>query len=209
MNNNKKSNFKVEGSFEIYERRRSLVQDEKIIELYFSRDERAVYETQKKYGKYLNTIAYNVLSSSEDAEECENDTYLAAWQAIPPARPESLAAYLGGTARKIALNLLRRRSADKRGGGECDVCLHELEECLPDREPEERVRSEELTAALNAFLQTLGERERTVFVCRYWYCCSVADVAERFSLKENTVKSILRRTRVKLRRFLRKENIEL
>ena len=186
-----------------------MVQDEKIIELYFARDERAVYETQKKYGKYLNTIAYNVLSSSEDAEECENDAYLAAWNAIPPARPDSLGAYLGGTVRNIALNLLRRRSADKRGGGESEVCLQELEECLTDREAEERVRSEELTAALNIFLQSLGTRERRVFVCRYWYCYTVADVAERFSLKENTVKSMLRRTRVKLRRFLRKENIDL
>ena len=185
------------------------VRDEEIIELYFARDEKAVDETQKKYGKYLNTIAYNVLASSEDAEECENDTYVAAWYSIPPKRPERLSAYLGGMIRKIALNQLRRRNAEKRGGGEGVVCLHELEECLPDRMNEESARSEEITAALNTFLRALDEGERNVFVCRYWYCFSISDIAKRFSMKENTVKSMLKRTRDKLRGFLGKENINI
>ena len=185
------------------------MRDEEIIELYFARNEKAVDETQKKYGKYLNTIAYNVLGSSEDAEECENDSYVAAWYSIPPARPERLSAYLGGIARKIALNSLRRKNTEKRGGGEGVVCLHELEECLPDRMSEEGTRSEEITAALNAFLRTLDDDERNVFVCRYWYCFSISDISTRFSVKENTVKSMLRRTREKLRKFLGKENINV
>ena len=183
--------------------------DEKIVELYLARNESAVDETQKKYSGYLKTIAYNILASKEDAEECENDTYFSAWYSIPPAVPKSLSAFLGAITRNISLKRLRSRMAEKRGGGEADVSLHELSECLPDPCIDQERDAEALTEALNKFFDSISRDERNLFICRYWYCFSVSDIAARFEINENTAKSKLKRTREKLQRYLRKENIHI
>lgn len=182
------------------------MRDEKIIELYNARDESAIDETKNKYGKYIYTVAYNLLSSREDAEECENDTYLSAWQSIPPNRPECLSAFLAGITRNLSMKRLREKKAARRGGGERAVPIHELEECLPD---DRDMKSDDIAEALNAFLGELGETERNVFVLRYWYCLSIKDVAEKYGFGRSKVKMMLLRSREKLTECLKKRGIYL
>ena len=184
----------------------AIMSDEEIVELYWQRDERAIRETDVKYKKFLLSVAYNVLHDTCDCEECLNDTYLGAWNAIPPARPQNFPAYLSGMARNISVSRARANSADKRGGGEVALSLHELEECLPA--PSE-VGSERLASLLNGFLAELPKQERMVFVCRYWRCDSIAALAKQFGFGESKVKMMLMRTREKLRVFLEKEGYPL
>ena len=181
-------------------------EDTLILALYRNRDERAIAETKKKYGKLIYMIAYRILGNREDSEECENDTYLGAWNAIPPAHPQNFPAYLSGMARNISVSRARANSADKRGGGEVALSLHELEECLPA--PSE-VDSERLASLLNGFLAELPKQERMVFVCRYWRCDSIAALAKQFGFGESKVKMMLMHTREKLRVFLEKEGYPL
>ena len=176
--------------------------DNRIIELYFDRDERAIEETRQSYGRLIYSVAYGILLSEPDSEECENDTYLAAWNAIPPDRPRSLAAYLSGLVRNISISRLRAKQADKRGGGQIMLSLHELDECLP---APPQADTEELAALLNRFLSSLGETERKVFVCRYWRCDAIGQIARRYGFGQSKVKMMLSRTRDKLRKFLEQE----
>ena len=182
------------------------MEDERIVELFFRRDERAIEEAAYAHGGLCRSLALRLLGDFQDAEECVSDTLLAAWNSIPPHRPEKLPAYLARLTRNLALR--RRRDAErlKRGGGEADMALEELEECLPARESVERtVERRELAKALERFLRTLSRTERRVFLGRYWYCESVRELAERFGFSESKVKSMLCRTRERLRRYLEKE----
>lgn len=182
--------------------------DQHIIELYFQRDEQAIADTQKKYGKLCHAVAMNILGCREDAEECVNDTYLRAWEAIPPERPISLGAYLCCIVRNLALNRYRADHREKRGGEQTTAALEELHECVADESASlaDRIL---LRDALNRFLRELSETNRCVFVQRYWYLRPIAEIAKEFGMTESRVKMILHRTRRHLRDHLTKEGIEL
>ena len=184
------------------------MEDSAIIDLYWAREERALQETDRKYGAYCHSIAANILKNREDAEECVSDTYLHAWNAMPPQRPTVLSAFLGRITRNLSFDRCRHNTAEKRGGGTLPACLDELSECIPAAESVEQTLAEqELAAVIDAFLRTLPERECMLFLRRYWFADSISDISHRFSMKENTVKSILRRTRERLRQYLLKESI--
>ena len=182
--------------------------DEQIVALYWERDEQAIRVTQERYSAYLLSIAMNILANREDSEECENDTYLAAWHAMPPKRPSALAAFLAKIIRNLSLNKRRSNHAEKRGGGMTVIAFEELEGCLAEnRSFREELEAEELAEVLNDFLSALGETERNLFVCRYFYGDSISDIADRFGYGESRVKTALMRTRNKLRAHLEKEGV--
>ena len=183
------------------------MEDGQIIELYWNRDQRAIGETDGKYGRLLHSIAWNLLRSREDSEECVNDTYLRAWEAIPPARPGAFRTWLGQITRNLSLDRWKRRRAEKRGGG-AEVLLGELEDCLPaSLGPERAVEDGELAELLSAFLRGLSREGRAMFLRRYWYGESVAEVAVALGCGEGKVKSSLFRSRKALREYLEKEGI--
>lgn len=180
--------------------------DKRIVELYWARSESAISETAAKYGGYCYSIAYNILTNQEDAEESVSDTYLAAWNGIPPRRPAVLATFLGKITRHISIDRWRTRSACKRGGGEIALALEELENCVADSHSVEQAYArKELAAALNRFLDNLPQTDRNVFLCRYWYLDPIADIASNFGFSQSKVTSMLHRTRGKLLKQLEKE----
>lgn len=180
--------------------------DQAIVELYWTRSERALAETDAKYGAYCYSIAYNILTNREDAEESVSDAYLAAWSTIPPKRPVRLSTFLGKLTRRISIDRWRKRTADKRGGGETDLVLEELENCIAgNQNVESAYIRKELAAVINRFLDSLTQTERNVFLCRYWYLDSVADIASYFGFSQSKVASMLHRMRKKLRVQLEKE----
>ena len=182
------------------------MEDQKIIDLYWQRSEQAIRETDAKYGGYCYTIAYNILANREDSEESVSDTYLAAWRAMPPKRPGILSSFLGKITRHLSIDRWRRRTAEKRGGGEVVLALEELEDCLSDGlSTEDAVLKKELTVVINRFVDALPEAERNVFLCRYWYVDPVQDIADTLGVSVSKVNSMLYRTRQKLRRVLEKE----
>ena len=180
--------------------------DKAIVELYFARSEKAISETAKKYGGYCYSIANNILSNKEDSEESVNDTYLAAWNNMPPRHPSILATFLGKITRYISLDRWKSRSAYKRGGGEVTLALDELDEFLSNGEStEEVVEKKELIRSINRFLDNLPDTERNLFVCRYWYLDPVQQIADRYGFTLSKTASMLRRTREKLCKQLKKE----
>jgi len=182
--------------------------EQELIDLYWKRSERALFETEKSYGSYCRSIAYHLLRSREDTEESVNDTWLAAWNTMPPQRPDSLRIFLGKLTRNIAISRLRQRESKKRGGGETFLTLEELGECLPgDGDPERIVEAEELTACLNAFLKTLSRRDRSLFLGRYFYGFTEMELSKRLDMKQSSVHTVLYRSREKLRELLKKEGI--
>ena len=184
------------------------MEDAQIVQLYFDRKESAIEETARKYGKYCYSIANNILMSSTDAEETVNDTYLGAWRAIPPHRPQRLNTFLGKITRRLALMKWKARTAQKRGGGEVIFALEELGECLSSGDtPERMIELKELSCRLNSFIKGLPEEEQQVFVSRYWYVNPVKAIAAQFGFSESKVKSMLSRTRKKLQIYLQKEGI--
>ena len=182
------------------------MEDSRIVELYWARSEQAIPETEAKYGAYLKHISYNILADQEDAKECVNDTYHDAWNTMPPHRPNGLSAFLGKITRRISIDRLRKKYAAKRGGGEYPLALSELEECVSGADSVEGdILKNELVTLLNAFLAALPETERRVFLCRYWYMDSIADIAGRFGFSQSKVTSMLHRIRRRLRDRLEKE----
>jgi len=182
------------------------LQDEDILALYFERNETAVAETENKYGAYCRQIAARCLPRPEDQEECISDLYLRAWNAIPPRWPDNFRLYLGAVTRNLAFSRWRKQYAAKRGGAAVELALDELAECVPaPGTPEEAVEARELGEAIDRFLEGLPARERQVFIRRYYFTESAAEIAPRFGLRENTVQAILSRTRKKLRAWLQKE----
>lgn len=183
--------------------------DSEIIALYWERSEAALEATEKKYGKLCRHIAMNILQNSEDAEECVNDTYLGAWNAIPPQKPAVLSAYLCRIARNCALKKYYYNNSKKRNA-QVEISLTELENCLVQTTEGAYPFETEIAAkAISKFLRTLNCESRNVFMRRYWFFDSVSDIADRFSISESKVKSILFRTRGKLKKFLMKEGIEI
>lgn len=180
--------------------------DEEIIALYWDRNEKAITETAEKYGAYCLKISRNILSNLSDSEENVNDTYLKTWNNIPPTRPEIFSAFLGKIARNLAINKYKSRHAQKRSGDEFTLSLEELEMCTPSgMSVEDELHSKELSKAINAFLHEQKEDVRKIFVRRYFYCDSTRTISENFGFGESKVKSVLMRTRMKLRRHLEKE----
>ncbi len=187
----------------------SKTRDVLIVGLYFQRDETAISVTGKKYGNYLKAISKNILGSESDAEECVNDTYLRAWNSIPPENPHNLGTYLGKIVRNLSLDKYRHNTAEKRGGGEGSAVLDELADCIPGKETvESEVCKKELTLAINGFLDTLPEEHCRMFVCRYWYAMPVCDIAKRFRKRESNVSVTLGRIRNKLRTYLSERGVD-
>lgn len=184
--------------------------DQTIIKRYFDRDEQALADTQQKYGSYCHTVAMNVLGNHEDAEECVNDTYLRAWNAIPPEHPQHLGAYLASITRNLAINRYHERRAAGRGAGEAAIAIDELSECLPDGAGGGAFADDlTLRDALNTFLRRLPEPTRGIFLRRYWYVCSVSDIAREYGMGQSRVKMLLLRTRNRLREHLIQEGIQI
>ena len=182
--------------------------EKKIIDMFFARNEEALAETKNEYGRYLFYIAKNILNSDEDAEECENDAYLDAWNSIPPHRPASLKCYLAALVRRTALDKYEKRCADKRGGGQCSLVFEEFEEILTNGS-EDVFEDLALREALNSFLGTLKQSDRVVFVQRYYFMYPVRTIALDNRLGESAVKMKLRRTREKLALYLKKNGFDL
>ena len=180
--------------------------DQSIVALYLDRSEQAIAETDRKYGAYCYSIAYHALANSEDAEESVSDTYMAAWNQLPPHRPSILATFLGKITRRISINRWKAKNTAKRGGGQITLTLEELDDCVDGKQNIERAyESHELVWAFNRFLETLPETERDVFLRRYWFFDPIADIAESFGFAQSKVTSMLYRTRGKLRKQLEKE----
>lgn len=182
--------------------------DNGIVELYWQRSESAITETARKYNGYCYSIAYNILANREDSEESVSDTWLTAWNVIPPRRPSYLAAFLGKITRHISIDRWRLHTAQKRGGGEVALALEELGDCVSGgKNPEREAERKELMLCFNRFLDTLPETERSVFLCRYWYLDTVPVIAANFGFSRSKVTSMLHRTRKKLRVHLEKEGM--
>ena len=182
------------------------MEDSEIIELYWRRNEAAIRETRRKYGRYLTKIAHNILSSREDGEEIVNDTCLKAWNSIPPNHPDSLAAYLGKVARRLSIDALRTRTREKRGAEEYALSLSELEECVPGGAgPEEEVELSLLPQTINDYLRTLAPQARSAFIGRYFYLDSLKEVAVHLGMSESKAKSMLYRVRQGLKAYLTQE----
>lgn len=182
--------------------------DNQIIELYFARNERAIKETDVKYGKLCFSVANRILENNEDSEECVNDTYLNAWNKIPPTRPNHFSAFLCKITRLISLKKLEFSSALKRTSAVI-VSFEELEGVLQDQKISPATDAEDLGKLISAFLRREKEDARNIFLRKYFFCDSVSEIAERYRLNENTVKSMLFRTRNRLREYLRKEGVEV
>ena len=181
-----------------------------IVRLYWERNEQAIPATADKYGNYCTSIAQNILGSREDAEECVNDTYLNAWNSMPPHRPGVLSAFLGKITRNLSIKRYRHNTADKRGGGQAAAILDEIAEFVSDADSvEQEIDRKELIKAIDAFLGALSAEKRCFFLRRYWYFDSISDIASRFGMTENNVSVTLNRLRLKLRNYLSERGFEL
>lgn len=182
------------------------MEDAQIVDLYWARSENAVSETATKYGKYCYAIAFHILSDEQDADESVNDTWLDAWNTMPPHRPSIFSTFLGKITRRLSIDRWRERTADKRGGGEIALALNELADCIPSENSVEReIEAEELGSIINRFIMQMPLLERRIFICRYWYLDSIKSIAVQFVVSESKVKMILHRQRNKLRLYLAKE----
>ena len=180
--------------------------DAEIIQLYWSRNEDAIRETDAVYGRKLHTLAERIVQNNEDAQECVSDTYLKTWDTIPPQRPSYFFAYIAKICRNFALGVLDWKSAAKRKG-EVVALTQEMEACIPDPAHQRRLEGEELGKVLNRFLETLSYESRVIFLRRYWYLDTVAEIADHCGITQSKVKTQLHRTRAKLHGFLEKEGI--
>ena len=182
------------------------MEDEQILDLYFARDEQAVVETDRKYGRYCYGVAKSILANDQDCEETVSDTYLRAWNAIPPKRPGVFKMFLAKITRNLAFSRWRQYAAEKRGGGELELVLDELEGCIcAPGGVEDRMNARELAKAIRAFLNTLPAREQDIFLRRYFFVEESSVIAKRYGMKPATVLRTLSRTREKLKNYLTQE----
>jgi len=180
--------------------------DEQILDLYWERSEAAIAETEKKYGRYCHTIAYGILHDNGESEECVNDTWLSAWNAIPPARPTVLKVFFAKITRHLSFDRYKVRRSLKRGGGEMPLVLEELAECIvSESDVEGQVNAKELGRVINQFVVYLPERERNLFVRRYFFSEPIKAIADRCDMSENSVNVTLSRIRKRLREHLSRE----
>lgn len=186
------------------------MEDEKIIQLYWQRSEDAIAETAVKYGSYCSNISYGILRNPQDAEECVTDTYLRAWNTMPPEKPRYLAAFLGKIVRNLSLDRYRKNTALFRGGGQIRLVYEELAQTIPSRHTVETITEEaELTQILDRFLWSLPKEKRKVFLLRYWYFRSQAEISQQLGISEAKVRSMLHRLRKELKANLEQEGIHL
>lgn len=181
------------------------MEDKEILSLFLQRSETALSAAIGKYKNYCMKIAINILGTPLDAEECVNDVFLKAWEIIPPNQPQLLSAFLGKLTRNLAINMHKKALSEKRGGGQTAAVFEELSEMISDNtDVHEEQERRELIEEINRFLCSLPETKRNIFICRYWYCDSIAAIAARFELSENNVSVTLNRLRKKLRAHLEK-----
>lgn len=186
------------------------MEDEAIIALYWARNQTAITATAEKYGTFLYNLSWNILRSFPDAEECVNDTYLRTWNAIPPARPTVFRAWLGRITRNLSLDRWKSARAEKRGGDAAELLLGELDDCIPTPDQvEKHLEDQEIAQLISSFLRALPSENRIIFLQRYWYGDSVAQIAAKLHCGEGKVKSSLFRTRKALRSYLEKEGVLL
>lgn len=185
------------------------MEDVEILELYLQRDEQAITQTDQKYGRYCHYIAYQILMDDLSAEEVVNDTYLRVWNSVPPQYPNPLKPYVGTLSRRLSLDRVDYQNAQKRGGGQLPAVLDELSECVGGTEIADPDQTIALKEALNNFLGSLPRKNRNIFLRRYWYTGTVAEITREYAMKESTVAMLLMRTRKKLRAHLEKEGIAL
>lgn len=184
--------------------------DSEIIRLFRERDEAAIAEVSRKYGRFCRSIAENILKNRADAEECVNDAYMQAWEAIPPADPKTLSAFLGRITKNLALNRLKAEHAEKRGGGLGALSFDELEGYVSGADStESAAENKELLAAVNGFLDGLPKNSRLLFVYRYWHCCGTTELAAQFMMSEHNVTVALGRIRKRLKAYLRKRGYDI
>ena len=184
------------------------MEDQDIVGLYWKRDEQAIRETENKYGGKLHSMAYRILNTLEDAQECVSDTYLSVWNTIPPQWPRYFYAFLAKICRNMCLGRLDWLNAAKRKA-EIVSLTREMEQCIPDRRYGFDPDNEELGAVLNRFMGTISRENRMIFLRRYWFADSIAEIADRYGLTGSKVKTSLHRTRNKLSEYLKKEGISL
>ena len=185
--------------------RSNVMQDNEIVRLYLDRKETAIDETSKKYGRYLTKIAYNILADYNDSEESVNDTYLAAWNSIPPHEPSVLSSFLSKLTRRISISHLRTRKRKKRITTEYSLSLDELGECVSHQTPERQIDEKLLAEAVSTFISKLPRDTKDAFICRYYFFDSVRDTAAMLGISQSKLKSLLHRTRLELREHLQKE----
>lgn len=186
------------------------MKDSEILDLYFARSENAISETDSKYGTFCRGLTCSILGNREDSEECVSDIYLKLWNVIPPERPEKFRAFIARVARNTALNMLEKLSAAKRGGKNTALAYEELAESIPDPgSVDKQIEDAELSALIDRFLRSLSGEKQMIFMKRYWYFCSVSEIAEQMHISEGKVKMSLHRTREKLREFLEKEGVQI
>ena len=186
------------------------MEDSKIVKLYLERNEDAIAQSSASYGPFLRSLAYAILEDREESEECENDSYLRAWNSIPPAVPQYLRAFLGRICRNLALDRMRLRTAAKRGGGAYGEALDELGEVVSGGDsPAEILEAKELAGAVDRFLSGLEPSQRMIFMRRYWYLDSIRSIADMCGKSEGSVKVALHRLRTQLKKVLSEEGIEI
>lgn len=186
------------------------MEDKKIVNLYWERSEIAISETAKKYGRYCNYIARNILYNNDDSEECVNDTYMRAWNSMPEQRPSMLKTFLGKITRNLALNRYKNLTAEKRNFGQVPLVLEELQDCIPCIDNTEHIVDDlALAEIFNRFLGSLSLEQRKIFMRRYWYLCPIKEIAAGLGVSESKVKMSLLRSRNELKNLLEKEGISL
>ncbi len=179
------------------------MEDKKIVQLYWDRNQDAIAATAQKYDKYCTSIAHHILENMEDTKECVNDTYLNAWNSMPPHKPSMLATFLGKITRNLSLNRIRHKHAEKRGSGQFPIALEELGDCVSGHDNvEQAIDYKELTECINEFLKKLSKEKRVMFVRRYWYFDNIGEIANRLKISENKVSVTLNRVRNELREYL-------
>lgn len=180
------------------------MEDSKIIQLFWERDESAISAVSKKYGRYCAVIARNIINNEQSVEECVNDTLLDLWEVIPPNRPKHLLAFISEVTRNNALDAVKGNKAQKRGGGDIDLILDEVYDIASDYSVEKIAEQREILASVNKFLGQLPEKKQKVFVLRYWHCCSISDISQIVGMSEANVYNVLKRVRKKLLDYLKK-----
>ena len=179
-----------------------MIDDEKIIEMFFERSEQGIRELDNKYGAVCHNLSYNIVNSRQDAEECVNDAYLGVWNSIPPTRPNPLLSYIAKIVRNISLKSYWRKEADKRSG-QYTIALQEIEGCIADPKiVEDEIEARELARIIENFLDTLTAENRVIFMRRYWFADSYKDIAEFVGLTEKNISVRLTRIRGKMKKFL-------
>ena len=183
------------------------MEDSEILELYRQRSEDAIARTDKKYGRYLYSIAYRILRDNGETEECVNETYFKTWNTIPPQFPQNLATFIGKIVRHTAFDVFRAKYTQKRGSGEVNLVLSELEECIGNNDVEEELERKETLKVITEFLDNSDVQKRRMFILRYWYVMSVKEIAEKFGMTESNVKVTLHRMRDGLKKELMKNGL--